>query len=129
MLYHRRGTKSFTGTVEGDTVTFRCSCDVFTGIAVVVKMPLAKAEALIARRPAQEILVGFPRAAVELFTSGMTEAEFDLTYRRSTKTLENYELYAVRSGAGSPEEKAAPAETSRPDDSTAGPQQQLAFLH
>jgi hypothetical protein len=129
MLYHRRGTKSFTGTVEGDVVTFRCSCDIFTSISVVVKMPLALAQALIARRPAQEVLAGFPRAAVELFTSGMTEAEFDFTYGRSTKSLEHYELYAANPGAGSSEENAAPAETPRPADSAAGPQEQLAFLH
>ena len=120
MLYHRRGTKSFTGTVEGDSVTFRCSCDVFTGIPVVVRMPLALAEALIARRPAREVLVGFPRAAVELFASGLTEAEFDLAYRRSAKSLEDYELYAVRSEVNaSGDEAALPNGMAPPADSTA----------
>ena len=128
MLYHRRGTKSFTGTIEGDSVTFRCSCDVFTGISVVVKMPLASARALVARHPAREVLLGFPRAVVELFTSGLTEAEFDLAYRRSTKSLADYELYAVNSDAGASGNRVViPVEISASGDATAE-RQQMAFL-
>ncbi len=130
MLYHRRGTKSFTGAVEGDSVTFRCSCEVFTGIPVVVRMPLALAEALIARRPAREVLVGFPRAAVELFTSGLTEAEFDLAYRRSTKSLEDYELYATKAGLGESGDLAdRPSGLLPLGEAAAGSSQQMAFLH
>ena len=61
----------------------------------MVEMPLDAARALIARRPAREVLAGYPRAVVELFTSGLTEAEFDLTYGRFTKSLADYELYEV----------------------------------
>ena len=130
MLYHRRGTKSFTGTVEGDSVTFRCSCDVFTSVPVAVKMPLRLAEALVARRPAREVLTGFPRAVVELFTSGLTEAEFDLAYRRCTKLLTDYELYAVKpdtvfSGAEAEMADGRSAST----EATAGQDEQLCFLH
>ena len=94
-LFHRRATKSFIGTVDGDSVRFRCACDVFPGFPVMVEIPLDLAQALIARRPAREVLRGFPRAVVELFTSGMTEAEFDLAYGRFTKPLADYQLYEV----------------------------------
>ena len=64
--------------------------------AVLARYPsLDAAQALIARRPAREVLRGFPRAVVELFTSGMTEAEFDLAYGRFTKPLADYQLYEV----------------------------------
>jgi hypothetical protein len=130
MLYHRRGTKSFTGAVEGDSVTFRCSCEVFSGIPVVVRMPRALAEALIARRPAREVLVGFPRAAVELFTSGLTEAEFDLAYRRSARSIEDYELYATKAGCDETADQATlSAGISPPGEAVAASQQQMAFLH
>ena len=131
-LYHRRGTKSFIGTVDGDTVTFRCSCDVFTNLTVAVRMPLASAEALVARKPAREVLAGFPRAAVELFTSGLTEAEFDFAFARSARPLADYVLYEAKPGAAQPAEGTPPtaipmgrlvADEPRPD-----PARQLAFL-
>jgi hypothetical protein len=43
-------------------------------------MSLAQAHALVDRQPAREVLTGFCREAVELFTSGMTPAEWIRTY-------------------------------------------------
>jgi hypothetical protein len=65
---------------------------------------------------------------VELFTSGLTEAEFDLAYRRSTKSLADYELYAVNSDAGASGNRVViPVEISASGDATAD-RQQMAFL-
>jgi hypothetical protein len=80
MIYHRRGTKSFVGKVEGDWVAFSCPCDVFRDARLEVRMSLAQAQALVNRQPAREVLVGFSREAIELFTSGMTPAEWNRTY-------------------------------------------------
>ncbi len=43
-------------------------------------MSLAQAQALVNRQPAREVLLGFHREAIELFTSGMTPAEWNRTY-------------------------------------------------
>jgi hypothetical protein len=80
MIHHRRGTKTFLGTVHGESVTFSCNCDVFRDARIEVRMSLAQAHALVDRQPAREVLTGFCREAVELFTSGMTPAEWIRTY-------------------------------------------------
>jgi hypothetical protein len=93
-LSYRRGTKSFAGTVRGDVVTFRCPCTVYPGAQIAVEMSLAQAEALLARKPAREVLSGFTRETIELFSSGLTPAEFDLLYCREAKPVREYDLYA-----------------------------------
>jgi hypothetical protein len=79
-IHHRRGTKTFIGKVRGDRVVFSCGCEVFPDARLEVSMSLAQAQALVDRQPAREVLIGFSREAVELFTSGMTPAEWNRTY-------------------------------------------------
>ena len=79
-IHHRRGTKTFVGKVQGESVTFSCYCDVFRDTRLEVRMSLAQAQALVDRQPAREVLAGFSREAIELFTSGMTPAEWNRTY-------------------------------------------------
>jgi hypothetical protein len=94
MIYHRRGTKSFVGRINGESVTFSCHCDVFRDARLEVRMSLAQAQALVDRKPAREVLAGFAREAIELFTSGMTPAEWNKTYGFSdVGTPSDYPLY------------------------------------
>jgi len=79
-IHHRRGTKTFVGKVHGERVVFCCACEVFQDARLEVHMSLAQAQALVDRQPAPEVLRGFPREAIELFTSGMTPAEWNRTY-------------------------------------------------
>jgi len=108
LLTHRRGTKTFTGIVQGDVVTFSCPCTVYPGARIAIAMSVAQAEALVARRPAREVLAGFCREAIELFTSGLTPAEFDQLYVREARPIRDYPLY-TEPGAG----VAAPAAGDR----------------
>jgi hypothetical protein len=99
MIHHRSGTKTFFGEVHGKSVVFSCNCDVFRDARVEVRMSLAQAQALVDRQPAREVLAGFPREAVELFTSGMTPAEWNRTYSPGEAGLPaDYPLYAKPAG-------------------------------
>jgi hypothetical protein len=94
-LHHRRGTKTFVGKVHDESVTFSCPCDVFRDARVEVHMSLPQAQALVNRQPAREVLVGFCREAIELFTSGMTPAEWNSTYAcGEVGNPSDYPLYA-----------------------------------
>lgn len=92
-LQFRRGLKSFTGTVEGGRVVFRCRCDVYPAAEVTVEMSVGQAEALLERKPVREVLAGYPREVIELFSSGMTPAEFDQFYGQRARPLRDYALY------------------------------------
>jgi hypothetical protein len=85
-------------------VMFWCPCTVYPNARIAIEMSLAQAEALMARKPAREVLTGFCREAIELFTSGLTPAEFDLLYVHEVRPIRDYSLYTER-GA----ERAAPA--------------------
>jgi hypothetical protein len=98
-LSYRRGIKSFLGIENGSQVVFRCRCDVYPSAEIAVTMSLEQAQALVARKPAREVLAGFPREVVELFSSGLTPAEFDMMYGRSAKPLADYDLYNDVGGA------------------------------
>jgi hypothetical protein len=99
MIHLRRGTKTFIGNVHGDSVIFTCYCDVFREARVEVRMSLAQAQALLNRQPARQVLPGFPREAIELFTSGMTPAEWDRTYAPGqTGSPAEYPLYVRPTG-------------------------------
>lgn len=94
MIYHRRGTKSFVGKVQGEWVIFSCSCDVFRDARIEVRITLEQARALVDRKPAREVLAGYSREAIELFTSGMTPAEWNRTYAFSdVGSPSDYPLY------------------------------------
>jgi hypothetical protein len=98
-IHHRRGTKSFVGKVQGDSVVFSCACEVFPDARLEVRMSLDQAEALVSRRPAREVLLGFPREVIELFTSGMTPAEWDRTYAPGQiGSPADYPLYVQATG-------------------------------
>jgi hypothetical protein len=62
---------------------------------------------LAARRGAADLLADFERAAVELFTSGLTPAEFDRLYSGGTRPLGDYPLY-VKGGEVEPEAPTRP---------------------
>ncbi len=99
MIYHRRGTKTFLGNVQGDSVIFTCTCDVFRDARVEVRMSLVQAQALVDRQPARQVLAGFPREAIELFTSGMTPAEWIRTFAPGpTGSPADYPLYVQPAG-------------------------------
>jgi len=102
MIHHRRGTKTFVGKVQGDTVVFSCGCEVFPEARLEVRVSLAQAQALVNRQPAREVLPGFPREAIELFTSGMTPAEWNRTYAAGQiGSPADFPLYVQRTGIAS----------------------------
>lgn len=92
-LYHKRGIKCFTGSVVGDQVTFHTNCDVYPGAVLEIRMSVHQARALAERKPAREILSGSSRETIELFTSGLTPAEFDQLYGGKAKPIDDYPLY------------------------------------
>jgi hypothetical protein len=62
-------------------------------------MSLALGLARVARPPAPEVLRGFPREAIELFTSGMTPAEWNRTYASGQiGSPADYPLYVQPTG-------------------------------
>ena len=98
-IHHRRGTKTFVGKVKGELVTFSCYCDVFKDARLEVRMSLAQAQSLVNRQPAREVLAGFPREAIELFTSGMTPAEWNRTFAYADPGFpSDYPLYVRPTG-------------------------------
>ena len=100
----RRGTKVFTGTLNGERAVIHCPCDIYPGALIAIKMSAGQARALSDRRPAREVLGGFSRDVIELFTSGLTPAEFDQLFAGGARPVHDYELY-TEVGPSEPTEK------------------------